>query len=110
MSQTRLDSFPNASSKALSNFQLVLNSALEAYAKKPISKDLARSLTTKIESCNSPDDIIIVLNDLIRQIDRRRSRDKRLTNWLGPTVKVLHVFSAALGEVGLVSFNSLSSH
>jgi len=106
MSQTRPDACPNAS---ISNFQLVLESALEAYEKKSKSKRLAYSLAAQLQTCDSPDAIISVLNDLIQQIDRRRSSDQRLTTWLGPTVEVLHVFCTTLSEADLVRLNSLSS-
>ena len=43
---------------------------------------------------------------MIQQFDRRRSSDARLTNWLNPTVNVLHAFSDIIGQgVGLVSLH-----
>jgi hypothetical protein len=102
-------SHPNASSSS-SNFQLVLNSALEAYEKKTKSKLLTHPLAAQLQSCGSPAAILSVLQDLVQQFDRRRSSDERLTSWLDPTVNVLYVLSSTLGQgVGLVSLNPLSS-
>jgi hypothetical protein len=104
MSQTH----PNASSSSSSNFQSVLNAAIDAYEKKTKSKLLTHPLAAQLQSCNSPTAILSVLQDLIQQFDRRRSSDERLTNWLKPTVNVLYALSSTLGQgVGLVSLNSL---
>jgi hypothetical protein len=103
MSQTH----PNASS---SNFQSVFDAALEAYEKKTKTKLLTHPLAAQLQSCDQPDAVISVLQDLSQQIDRRRSSDHWLTNWLNPRVKVLYAFSAIVGEgVGLVRLNFLSS-
>jgi len=104
MSRTR----PNASSS--SNFQPVFNAALDAYEEKTKSKLLTHPLAAQLQSCDSPAAILFVLQDLIRESDRRRRSDERVTNWLNPTVKVLYAFSTTLGEgVSLVSLNLLSS-
>ena len=106
MSQTH----PNASSSSSSNFQSVLNAAIDAYEKKTKSKLLTHPLAAQLQSCNSPTAILSVLQDLIQQFDRRRSSDERLANWLKPTVNVLYALSSTLGQgVGLVSLNSLVS-
>jgi hypothetical protein len=104
MSQTH----PNASSasSSSSNFQSVLNAALDTYEKKTKSKLLTHPLAAQLQSCNSPTAIISLLQDLIQQFDRRRRSDEGLTNWLNPTVNVLYAFSSTLGQgVGLVSIN-----
>jgi hypothetical protein len=100
MSQT------SANASSSSNFQSVLNAALEAYEKKTKCKLLTHPLANQLQSCDSPAAILSVLQDLIQQFDRRRSSDQRLTNWLNPTVNVLYAFSATLGQgVGLVRLN-----
>jgi hypothetical protein len=104
MSQTR----PNASSSSdsSSNFQSVLNAALDAYEKKTKNKLLTHPLAAQLQSCDSPATILFVLQDLIQQFDRRRRSDERLTSWLNPTINVLYAFSSTLGQgVGLVSLN-----
>ena len=110
--QTMSQTHPNASSSSSSssNFQLVLNSALEAYEKRTKSKLLTHPLAAQLQSCDSPTAILSILQDLVQQFDRHRSSDQRLTNWLDPTVNVLYALSSTLGQgVGLVSPNPLSS-
>ena len=98
MSQTR----SNASSS--SNFQSIFNAALGEYEKKTKCKLFTHPLASRLQSCDSPAAILSVLQGLIQQFDRRRSSDERLTNWLNPTVNVLHAFSDVVGQgVGLVS-------
>ena len=105
MSQT----LPTASSSS-SNFQSVLNDALEAYEKKTKCKLLTHPLAAQLQSCDSPTAVLSVLQGLIQQFDRRRSNDQRLSNWLNPTINVLCAFSSTIGQgVGLVSPNQLSS-
>jgi hypothetical protein len=94
-----------------SNFQSVINAALEAYEKKTESKLLTHPLAAQLQSCNSPTAILSVLQDLTQRFDQRRRSDQRLTNWLKPTVNVLYAFSATLGQgVGLVSLNLKSPY
>ena len=107
MSQTH----PNASSSSSSsNFQSILNAALDAYERKTKSKLLAHPLAAQLQSCDSPTAVLSILHDLIGQFDSRRKSDERLTNWLNPTVNVLYAFSSTLGQgVGLVSLNRIYS-
>jgi hypothetical protein len=101
MSQTH----PTASSSSSSsNFQSVLDAALEAYQKKTKCDPLTHPLAAQLQSCDSPTAVLSVLQDLIQQFDRRRSSDQRLSNWLNPTINVLFAFSSTIGQgVGLVS-------
>ena len=92
-----------------SNFHSIFNASLQAYDKKTKNKLLDHPLAAQLQSCDSPDAILTVLQDLVQKFDKRRTSDERLTNWLGPTVNVLYAFSAALGEgPGLVSPSSRS--
>ena len=101
-------STPTLSSSS-SNFQSVLNAALEAYEKTTKNKLLTHPLTTQLQSCDSPAAILSVLTGLVQQFDQSRSSDDRLRSWLDPTVNVLFAFSATLGEgVALVISKSLS--
>ena len=103
---TMSQSPPTASSSS-SNFQSVLNAALDAYEKTTKKKLLDHPLATQLQSCDSPTAILSVLQDLIQQFEQNRSGDARLRTWLEPTVNVLFAFSATLGEgVGLVIHQS----
>ena len=86
-----------------SNFQLTINNALKAYEKQTKKDLLAHPLAPQLQACDSPGDILAVLQQQIQGLDRSRSSDERWTKWLGPTVNVLFAFSATLGSgVGLV--------
>jgi hypothetical protein len=101
MSHTR----PTASSysSSSSNFQLIINNALDAYKKRTKNDLLAHPLAAKLQSCNTPSSILAVLQQQIQGLDQSRSSDDRWTRWLDPTVNVLFALSATLGEgVGLV--------
>jgi hypothetical protein len=85
-----------------SNFQLVINNALDAYKKRTKNDLLAHPLASQLQACDSPDAILAILQQQVQGIDQSRS-DDRWTKWLDPTVNVLFAFSSTLGAgVGLV--------
>jgi hypothetical protein len=92
-----------------SNSVSILNAALEAYKRKT-RKDLAsHPLLPILQSCDSPDSILTVLREHIPAFSQSRDGDDRLTNWVTPTVNVLHSFSATLGgDVGPVNVRMFS--
>ena len=86
-----------------SNFQLIFNNALKAYEKRTKKDLLAHPLAAQLQACNSPSDILSILQQQAQGLDQSRSSD-RWTKWLDPTVNVLYALSGTLGEgVGLVS-------
>ena len=96
-------------SSSSTDFQSILNASLQAYDNKTKNKLLDHPLATQLQSCDSPNAVCTVLQDLVQQFDKRRTSDERLNKWLDPTVNVMCAFSATLGEgVGLVSLGSLS--
>ncbi|KAF8476722.1 hypothetical protein DFH94DRAFT_104160 [Russula ochroleuca] len=102
MSQTHPNASSSSSSSSSSDFQSILNAALDAYEKKTKSKLLTHPLAAQLQSCDSPTTILSVLEDLIQQFDSHRRSDERLTKWLNPTVNVLYAFSSTLGQgIGL---------
>ena len=107
MSQPHLTATSStSSSSSSSNFQCILNTALEVYEKKTNNKLLTHPLAAQLQSCNSPAAILCVLQDLIQKFDQHRRKDERLANWLKPTVNVIYAFSATLAQgVGLVGLN-----
>ncbi len=99
MSQTP----PTATSH--SNYQSIFDSALEAYKKKT-GKDLTSDpLLRRVETCRSPEDILVILREHTPGFDHSHSSsDSRQIKWLDPTVNVLYTFSAIIGaSPGLVS-------
>src|SRR5712671_1520708 len=104
MSQALSTPSTSTSTPTSSNFQSVLNAALEKYENKTKNRLLTHPLATQLQSCNSPAEILSVLEGLVQRFDQRRTRDDRLRNWLNPTVNVLYALSATLGGgVGLVN-------
>ena len=94
-------------SAASSSFQAIFQAALKFYRKQTKEDLLAHPLASQLQSCDSTAAIVAVLQDQVREFDKSRSGDERLTKWLGPTVNVLNVFSATVsGGVSLVSINS----
>jgi hypothetical protein len=93
----------SSSSSSSSNFQLIINNALDAYKKRTKNDLLAHPLASKLQTCNTPSAILTVLQQQIQGLDQSRSSDDRWTRWLDPTVNILFALSATLGEgVGLV--------
>ncbi|KAH8984815.1 hypothetical protein EDB92DRAFT_1818883 [Lactarius akahatsu] len=92
-----------ATAAASSRFQAIFQAALKSYQNQT-KKDLtAHPLASQLQSCDSTNAILAVLQDQVREFDQARSGDERLTTWLIPTVNVLYTFSAAVSEgVGLV--------
>ncbi len=87
------------------NFQLIFNNALEVYKKRTKSDLLAHPLAAQLRTCNSPSDVLLILQQQVEELNQSRNNNGRLTRWLDPTVNVLYAFSGALGEgVGLVCF------
>ena len=91
-----------------SNFQFIFNASLQAYENKTKNKLVDHPLAAQLQSCNSPNAVLAVLQGLVEQFDQSHTSDRRLMNWLNPTVNVLYRLSTTLGGVGLVSFSSLS--
>jgi hypothetical protein len=85
-------------SQSSSHFRSIFDTALEAYKKKT-GKDLTtHPLLAQLTTCDSANDILTVLQSQILSFDQPRSREDKFTKWLNPTVNVLYVFSATLGE------------
>jgi hypothetical protein len=90
---------------ASSRFQTIFQAASKSCQKQAKKDILVHPLTSQLNSCDSTSAIIAVLQDQVREFDKARDGDERLTKWLGPTVNlnVLYAFSAAVsGGVGLV--------
>ena len=98
MSQT------NPPAASCSNYQAIFDGALEGYKKKT-GKDLTKHpLLHRLETCNSPDAVLTILQTQILEPGQSQSSRNRLTMWLGPTVNVLNAFSSPVGAlVGQVS-------
>ena len=86
-----------------SRFQALFQSALKSYQKQTKADLLTHPLVSQLQSCDSTTDIVAILQDQIRDLDKSRIGDERLVKWLNPTVNVLSAFSATVsGGVSLV--------
>ena len=93
-----------SASTSSSNFQSIFNAALNVYEKKTKNDLLAHPLAAQLQACKSPDDILAILQEKVKEFDQSRGANERLSQWLDPTINVLYSFSATLGAgVGLVS-------
>ncbi|KAI9438776.1 hypothetical protein H4582DRAFT_2128991, partial [Lactarius indigo] len=89
---------PEASSSSAPNFRPIFEKALEEYKKKTGKNLTAHPLAAEIRCCDSPEAILTVLEGKAKELNQSRSSDERLTKWLNPTVNILNVLSATLGE------------
>src|SRR5712672_3295135 len=86
-----------------SNFQLIINNALDAYRKRTKDDPLTHPLAARLQACGTPTAILAVLREQIVGLDQSRGNAERWSKWLDPTVNVLFAFSATIGTaVGLV--------
>ncbi|KAH9969668.1 hypothetical protein BC827DRAFT_22708 [Russula dissimulans] len=105
---SQVNAVSSASSTPTSNFQSILNAALEGYEKRTKERLLTHPLAAQLQLCNSPAEVLSVLEALLQQFDQRRRSDERLRNWLIPTVNVLYTFSATLGKGARLVFSPAS--
>ena len=87
-------------------YMVIFESALRAYQETTKKDLIAHPLTAQLQTCDSPAEILSILQDQVNEFAQSRSGDERLTIWLVPTINVLYAFSATLGGgVGLVNIN-----
>ena len=99
----------SSSTSTSSNFQLIFDNALKSYQKCTKKDLLKHPLAGRLQACDSPSSVLIVLQEQVQELNKSQRSNERLTKWLDPTVKVLHAFCETLGEgVGLVSTINLS--
>lgn len=59
-----------------------------------------------LAGCDSIEAILEMIQLQAEAFDKFRASDKKLMEWIGPSVQVLYTISAALGEgVGMVHFS-----
>ena len=93
--------------EASSRFKAIFQTALESYQQQTKKDLLTHPLASQLKVCDSNAAILAILQDQIREFDKSRSGDERLTKWLGPTVNVLCAFSTTIsGGVSLVRLAS----
>ncbi|KAH8989208.1 hypothetical protein EDB86DRAFT_2831707 [Lactarius hatsudake] len=94
-----------------SAFKAIFDNALEEYKKKTGTNLTTHPLANNLQTCDSPDAVLNVLQEHIQAYEESRNGDQRLTKILDPMIHILYLFSAALGEgVGLTAKASKASH
>jgi hypothetical protein len=97
-----------STSTSHSNFVSIFNAALEKYKHKTENDLASHPLLPALQSCDSPEAILIVLREQVPAFGRSQNADDRLTKWVTPTVHVLYSFSDTLGQgIGLVNIKLL---
>jgi hypothetical protein len=92
-----------------SSFQSTFSHALRAYKKRTRGDLILHPLAARLQSCDSPDAILAVLQEQAQAIDQSWNADEKLAMWLEPIVNVLYALSSSLGEgVGLVIIGTCS--
>ena len=79
-----------------SNFELIINNALEKYKKRTKNDLITHPLAAQLQTCDSPNAILAVLQQQVQGLDQSRSSDERLSRWLDPTVNVIYVLSSTI--------------
>ncbi|KAH9044071.1 hypothetical protein EDB83DRAFT_2523694 [Lactarius deliciosus] len=77
-----------STSMSSSNFQSIFNAALKVYKKKTKKDLLAHPLTAQLQSCNSPADILLVLQDKVKELDQSRTMSPRPVRKIIPSAKL----------------------
>jgi hypothetical protein len=87
-----------------SNFQFILNAALDSYAKQTGIDLTKHSYADRLQNIHSSEDVIQLLLERETAFKDYRDKNHKLIDFLRPIVQVVHAFSGSIGEAaGLVS-------
>ena len=88
-------------------FKSIFDAALTEYKKMTGNDLLDNWLTKELQSCDSVEAVVDIIQQQADAFDNFRGCDDRLMKWIGSTVHVVYTISATLGEgVGMVRSNS----
>jgi hypothetical protein len=91
-------------SRSNDNFATIFQAALSEYETVTGKPLRTHPFATQLDSCDNPEAISAVLRSQAQAFNKFRKADEKLMTYLDPTVHVLFMFSATLGEgIGLVS-------
>ena len=89
-----------------SNFQSILDVALESYATQTGIDLTKHPSADKLQNCRSPSDVLQILSERESAFKDYRGQYRNLIGRVQPIIQVIHAFSAVLGEVAsLVSLS-----
>jgi hypothetical protein len=92
-----------STSCSIDNFTAIFSAAQDEF-KKLTGQDLRRHpLALKFNTCRHPEDVSKLLQTQAQALSKFNEGNEALMRWLNPTVNILFIFSATLGEeIGLV--------
>ena len=97
-----LMSHTHSAAASFSNFQLIINNALDTYRKRTKMDPLTHPLATQFEACDTPAAMLDILQKQVQGPNQSQRGNERWSKWLDSTVNVLFTFSATIGAgVGL---------
>ena len=79
-----------------SQFQAILDAALNEYKTKTGNDLTNNSLAKEIQSCKSAEAVLDIIQREADTFDKFRDGNKRLMKWIGPSVDVLYTISPIL--------------
>ena len=80
-----------------SQFKAILDAALSEYKTKTGNDLISNPLAKELQSCESVEAVLDIIQRESMAIDKFRDGDKRLMKWIGPLVNVLYTVSSILG-------------
>lgn len=103
MAATRSLSFSSHTIASSPSFQSVFNAALDEYTKHTGNDLSNHPLSTKVESCRSPGDVLGVLQEQAKLFREFREGNKKLMKVIEPMVNVLYSLAGVFSDnIGLV--------
>ena len=100
-------SSPSQMSVSSLQFESILSTALNEFKNKTGDDLLNNWLAKELESCDSVEAVLDIIQHQAEAFDKFRGGDKRLMKWIGSSVEVLYKISATLGAgVGMVRIHS----
>ena len=91
------------------NFQSILNAALDSYARQTGIDLMKHPSADKLQSCASSEHVMQLLQDRERAFKDYQDKHHKLINCLRPVVQVVHAFSGVLSEAACLVSDSASS-
>ena len=88
-----------SSSTSSPNFDSIFTAALEKYKKRTKKDIAAHSLAAQIQSCDSPNAVLTVLQAQVQTFDPSPSSNETWKRLLDPTITVLYAFSGFVSNV-----------
>jgi hypothetical protein len=91
-------SFITTSSASFSNFQFILDAALDNYTKQTGIDITKHPSADKLQNIHSPKVVIQLLLEREAAFKDYRNKHHKLINFLHPIVQVVHAFAGSIGE------------